>query len=433
MATQTSIIDRGLARLSASVMLRQGALVFAATMVLNLGGFVFHAIASRRLGVDDYGVLYALISICTIAAVPATLAAPVIARFAAEFGVLHDERHIRRLAVDMVRLFGSVGVLYVVLAFVAMGPVGGFLHVPAWSVPLAAVVGGGMLLSVALRAVAQGTQDFGGFALSCLADGTSKVAAVFVLTLLALGIFGGILGFAAGVFSGVIAVAAALYRRYGGVGDLSIAYDWKRIAISGLGSASLTLAGALMSSADVVLVKHFFSADQAGIYSAASLGGKILLYFVGFVPTILLPQATQRHVRGERTRYALAACIAVLVAIAVTGLIALKFFGLLLLHALVGHAFDAAAALLLPYSVAMVFLSISGVLGSYGIATHRIAFAAPLIAGTGATLLSVLFFHISLAQVVEVLVVGNAVTALAVAIAIVWQGIGGQRSAPASA
>ena len=255
-------------------MVRQGVLVFAATMVLNLGGFAFHAIASRRLGVSDYGILYTLISMCTIAAVPAALAVPVIARFAAEFRVLHDDRHVRRLIVDLVRLFGALALAYVVIALLAMRPIGAFLHVPAWTVPLVAAMGGGMLLSSVLRAVAQGIQDYGGFARSCVTDGTSKVVAVLLFTLLGFGLFGGTLGFVVGIFGGAIAVAIALYGRFGNVEQCAIRYDWRRIAISGVGAAAITLAGALMGSADVVLVKHFFDAEQAGIYSAASLGGK---------------------------------------------------------------------------------------------------------------------------------------------------------------
>jgi O-antigen/teichoic acid export membrane protein len=182
----------------------------------------------------------------------------------------------------------------------------------------------------------------------------------------------------------------------------------------------------------VVLVKHFFDANQAGIYSAASLGGKVLLYFVGFVPTILVPQATERHVRGERTRYALAACIVVLVGIGVAGVIALKFFGIVLLHALVGHEFDAAASLLLPYGVAMVCLALSGMLGSYGIATHRIAFAVPLLCCIVGTLVSIALFHQTLAQVVTAVAIGNAVTVCAVAMTIAVQALLDERAAKAA-
>lgn len=414
-------------------MLRQGALVFFAMMVLNVGGFVFHAIASRRLGVAEYGVLYTLLSGCTIAAVPSALAVPVIARFAAEFRVLHDESHIRRLIVDIVRLFGAIALLYLVLALATMNMIGAFLHVPPWTVPFVAIMGGGLLFSAVLRAVAQGTQDYRAFTISCVTDGFSKVAALAIFMVLALGLLGGVLGFAAGIFGGAIAVGVALFKRYRSVGDCEMRYDWRRIALSGLGSAAITIAGALMGSADVVLVKHFFDANEAGIYSAASLGGKVLLYFVGFVPTILLPQATERHVRGERTRYALAACIIILVGIGVAGVIALKFFGIVLLHALVGHEFDAAAGLLLPYGTAMVCLALSGMLGSYGIATHRIAFAVPLIFCIVGTLISIVLFHQTLAQVVRAVAIGNAVTACAVAVTIAVQAFLDERASKAAA
>jgi O-antigen/teichoic acid export membrane protein len=413
-------------------MLRQGALVFFAMMVLNVGGFVFHAVASRRLGVAEYGVLYTLISGCTIAAVPAALAVPVIARFAAEFRVLHDERHVRRLIRDVVRIFGALSLVYLVLAFATMNPVGAFLRVPVWTVPFVAIMGGGMLFSGVLRGVAQGTQDYRAFTISCITDCFAKVAVLIVLMTLALGLLGGVIGFTAGIFGGAIAVGAVLFNRYRSVGECEMRYDWRRIALSGLGSAALTIAGALMGSMDVVLVKHFFDANQAGIYSAASLGGKVLLYFVGFVPTILLPQATERHVRGEQTRYALAACVAVLVAIGISGVIALKFFGIVLLHALVGHAFDGAAGLLLPYGTAMVCLALAGMLGSYGIATHRIAFAVPLLFCIVGTLLSIALFHQTLTQVVTAVAIGNAVTVCAVAAAIGVQAALSRRPANAA-
>ncbi len=413
-------------------MVRQGALVFAATMVLNLGGFAFHAVASRRIGVADYGILYALISTSTILAVPANLAAPVIARFAAEFRVLHDDRHVRRLVVDVARVFGILGAIYVAISLVTMRAAGAFLHAPPWIVPLVAVLGGTLLLSLVLRAVAQGTQDFAGFARSCVADGVAKVAGVVLFTTVGLTLLGGMLGFLCGAIGGAAAIAFTLTARFRAVEGCVIHYDWRRIAISGIGAAAITLAGALIGSADVILVKHFFDPDQAGIYSAASLAGKILLYFVGFVPTVLLPQATERHVRGERTRDALTMCVALLLGISVVGLIAVRLFGIVLLHALVGHAFDAAAPLLLPYSAAMTFLALSSVLGAYGIATHRIAFAAPLLVGVAGTLLAIAAMHASLEEVVRIVAIGNALTAIAVACALGWQALHGQRATAAT-
>jgi O-antigen/teichoic acid export membrane protein len=433
MASVAALIDRGLARVQGSIIVRQGVVVFAASMILNLGGFIFHAVASRRIGVVDYGVLYALISTSTILAIPANLAAPVVAKFAAEFRVLHDERHIRRLVLDVVRFFGAFGIAYIVVSLVLMKPAATFLHAPIWPAPFVAIIGGTLLLSNVLRAVAQGTQDFTGFARSCIADGVAKVIGVFGFTAVGFALFGGVAGFLSGALGGAVAISIRLFRNYGTVEHCTIHYDWRRIAVSGVGAAAITIAAALMGSADVILIKHYFDANQAGIYSAASLGGKILLYFVGFVPTVLLPQAAERHVRGERTRYALAMCVALLLGIGVVGLIAVRCFGILLLHALVGHAFDAAAPLLLPYSAAMMLLALSVMLGSYGIATHRVAFAAPLLVGVLGTLLAITILHTTLMQVVTLVAIGNGVTALAVAATLALQAsAGGRRTAAAA-
>src|SRR5581483_1005631 len=231
MASVSGLIDRGIARLQGNIMVRQGALVFAATMVLNLGGFAFHAVASRRIGVADYGILYALISTSTILAVPANLAAPVIARFAAEFRVLHDDRHVRRLVVDVARAFGILGGLYVAISLLTMRSAGAFLHAPLWIVPLVAVLGATLLLSLVLRAVAQGTQDFGGFARSCVADGVAKVVGVVLFTAAGLALLGGILGFLCGAIGGAISIALTLAARFRAVEGCVIRYDWRRIAI----------------------------------------------------------------------------------------------------------------------------------------------------------------------------------------------------------
>lgn len=420
----TAFMNRGIARLQESAIVRQSALVFVATMVMNVGGFVFHAIASRALGVANYGVLYTLMSAAMIASLPAALLAPVVARFAAEFKVLHDDRHLRGLTYDILRFFGSMGVVYVAAAVAAMGWIGGFLHLPAWTVPLTALFAAGLLLLGVMRAVAQGTQEYGPFAASFIADGFCKVGGVLLFTLLlGMGLMGGILSVLAAVLGALAAILVGLVRRYRGVGRLAIRYDWRRIVILSTGSAAITLAGALIGSVDVVLVKHYFDADQAGMYSAASLGGKVLMYFVAFVPMVLLPQATQRHVRGERTRGTLAMSVGILVLIAAFGSIGIKYFGIVLLHALVGHAFDAAAPLLLPYSVGMMCLALSGVLGSYGIATHRVAFALPLVVGVAGTLGAIVAMHATLAQVVWVVAGGNAITALAVACALGLQAL----------
>ena len=75
----------------------------------------------------------------------------------------------------------------------------------------------------------------------------------------------------------------------------------------------------------------------------------MLLYLVGFVPTVLLPQAADRHARGAHApQGARREVSAMLGVVGLSGCSSLRFFGLDVLHALVGHEFDAAAPLLVP-------------------------------------------------------------------------------------
>jgi O-antigen/teichoic acid export membrane protein len=417
----TLVLRRGLERLRASAMLKQSLLVFSASMVLNVCGFVAHAIASRQLGVTVYGGLYALINAAVILAIPAAFVAPVVAQLAAEFRALHDDGHLRGLTDGVARAFAKLALVYLVIAALGAVPFARFLHVPVWSVPFVGIIAGAALFVSALRAVAQGTQDFFGYAISNSVEGIVKVLGIGLLVATGLKLGGAIVGFFFGPLGALIYLGSRQRRRYAGATAHRVRYDWRRILNAGAGAAAATIAVTLMGSADVVLVKHFFDAHAAGLYAAASLGGKILLYMAGFIPTVLLPQAADRHARGAQTREVLAGSLLMFGLVACVGLFVFRFFGIDVLHALVGHAFDAASPLLVSYGLAMVLLALTNALTFYGIATHRLAFTVPLFICTFGTLGAIAAIHPTLATVVQIMVVGNLAAALAVAIALIAQ------------
>ena len=325
-------------------MVKQSLLVFSAAMVLNVCGFAAHAVASRELGVAAYGGLYALINAALIAALPVAFVAPVVAQLAAEFRALHDDSHLRGLTDSIAGGFTKLAVIYLVVATAGMIPFAHFLHVPIWSLPFVGLIAGVALFVNALRAIAQGTQDFVGYGFSNAVEGVAKVIGIVALIAVGLRLGGAVVGFLLGPLCALIYLASRLKRRYAAAPTHRVRYDWRRILNAGAGAAAATIAIALMGSADVILVKHYFPEHAAGLYAAASLGGKMLLYLVGFVPTVFLPQAADRHARGARTRDVLAGSLAMLVAVALCGLFIFYFFGLQVLHALVGHAFDASGA-----------------------------------------------------------------------------------------
>lgn len=402
-------------------MLLQSALVFIGSMVLNVGGFAFHALASRMLGVVTYGTLYTLISLVTVMLLPGALLAPVVSRFAAEFATLHDSDHLRSLVSDLARFSAVAVALYAVVALLFAIPASAYLGVPAWSILTAGLIAAAGFVSGILRAVSRGVQDFGAYALSATAEGVVKVVALLALGALGLRLLSGILGFFVGILAGLAVIAWQVTYRYRGAVTQRIRYDWARIASSSAGSAAMIFAITCIGSVDIIVVKHVFSPHDAGLYSAAALGGKVAFYLVAFIPMVMLPRVTQRHVRGESTRAAFSESLGLLAVLAAGALVAFGFFGQALLNALVGGAFEAATPLLLPYAAAMMLLAITNLLASYGLATHRLNFAIPLAAGTLVTLVNISLMHPSIYAVAWELLAGNALMCAVVAVALIWR------------
>ena len=181
-----------------------------------------------------------------------------------------------------------------------------------------------------------------------------------------------------------------------------------------------------MGFADVLIVKHVFPADDAGLYSVASLSGKIILYFVGFIPGDSDSAGhTSTRSRRAHAKNPLRAAVLFIAVVSAFGVLTFHFKGLFLLHILTGHAFDAATPLLPSYAAAMAALAMTTALGSYGIATHRLAFVLPLLVAMFATLATIALVHPSLMQVVNELLVGNVVMTAAVAVSLGIQAMRG--------
>lgn len=393
-------------------------LVFGATLVLSIGGFLFHAIASRRLGVDDYGSLYALISLYTIVGLPVSVFAPVVTKYSAEFGALHDDAHLRGLIGFIMRVFVIVGAFYIIACFALAIPLAEFFHLASWQIPIVGVMAAAGILSTTMRSIGQGIHEYTAYAWSIMGEGVVKVAALALFVIVGLTTFRASAAFLCGIVAGAALIAMPLINRYRRIVPAAVHLDWKRIFATTAGATALTLTMAAMGFADVLIVKHYFPPNQAGLYAVASLCGKILLYFVGFIPAILIPQATHRHARGEQTRKILWAAVAFIFIVAAVGVISFKIGGVFVLHVLSGNAFDAALPLLPTYAVAMGALAMTNSLGSYGISTHRLGFVAPLLLATVGTLLAIAFVHPTLAAVATELAAGNVVMVLAVVAAL---------------
>jgi O-antigen/teichoic acid export membrane protein len=395
-------------------LIRHGALVFVSISVVNLLSFAFHMLVSRRLGVDAYGSLNALLAGFTVLYVPAAILTTVVAKYAAEFRAVGDTARLRALALRIAVWLSAAALAIFVLGALAAPAIATYLHVAdARSVVLTAAILAVNLVLPVLRGVLQGVENFRAFAVSAILEAAVKVGLAFALTGAGFGVNGALAAWLLGSVASLVWTGAILAIEYGRAAAAPLRLDVARLLRTTGGVALATLCVASLGFSDVVIVKHVFDARTAGLYGATSLAGKMLYWLVSFVPIVVLPRAVSRVATGASARPILLQALGIVAVLAGAGLAAYALFPGAIVRALAGGAFGDAAPLLLPYGVATTLLAVLNTVVIYKIGVHRFGFVIPLALVALAELIAIATFHDTPYRVISILIVADAV-ALAV-------------------
>ena len=150
---------------------------------------------------------------------------------------------------------------------------------------------------------------------------------------------------------------------------------------------------------DVVMVKHYFSATETGVYSVAVVMGRIAFYLSGAILFVLFPTVSAEHAAGKDSTKTL--YMSLLLTFLVCGGIAVVFslFPEFTIKLLFGGKYLAAKNLLRIIVISMMFLSFINVFANYCLARKSYFFLIPLLLGVGAEPVVVHLVHQTLERV----------------------------------
>jgi O-antigen/teichoic acid export membrane protein len=419
MATNAAIagrFSRPLRQALQSDFLRHSALVFGASMAVNVLNYAFNFVLSRNLGVEGFAALSSLVSFVMIFSIPASILTLVIVKYSATFHAAGDQPRIRRLSYVLLKGTSVVAVCAFVLAILLRSEIAAFLRIPNdAAIPLCIGILAFTFITPSVRAILQGEQDFVRYSISSVLEVFLKVFIAIAFVYAGFGVPGALWGWLIGTFCALAYTVWAVLRKHGSPANphLRLQLDLRRLmrTTAGIGLASGFLI--VMSFMDVLLVKHYFDAHQAGLYAAVNLTGKVVLFLAGFVPAVLLPKAVAKSERGENSTPLLLQAVALTVLMSGA---ALMLFGALPQYAvriLAGRDFIAASPYVLQYDGAMCLLAIVTLLVNFKIGVHRFKF----LYGLGVVLMceisAIVLFHRTLWDVIHVLLIGNAIAVFA--------------------
>jgi O-antigen/teichoic acid export membrane protein len=361
-------------------------------MAANVVSVVFTIVFTRLLGKSDYGSLAALLNLTVILLVPGSA----LQVAAAREGTLGRLGARGELAATLQRwtrqlLLGLAGVA--VLSVLLRRPLAALLDVDeSWAaaaVPATACLG--LLLSLQ-RGLLQAARAYRAVGLSIVLEALGRLGAAVVLVGLGGGVTGAYLG-TLGSFAVVAAVLDRRLRRRLGPPVLTAA-PHPLLALArdaALPIFGLTVVAALQN-VDVILSRHVLSDDDAGIYAAATVAAKALVWIAAGIGMWLLPEALHRLAGGRDPRPVLGRAFAIIALVAAPALAAYAIVPRLVLKTAFGAEYEPGGDILLVLGIAygllaLTYLSVQFLLGMgsraplWGLAVAAVA--EPLIlAGT---------------------------------------------------
>lgn len=273
-------------------------------MFANAVNYVYHLLMGRLMGPVDYGILSSLYSVLYIISIIPISTSLAIVKFISSAKDKKEQAQIYHSVNKGLLVLASIGGIFIILF---SGVIARFLNIDeVLSIILIGPVLFFSLLTLGNQATSQGRLEFLGSVVPTVALSIIKLALGLVLVLAGYAVGGAIL---AVLIGGVVSywLSKMATRQLAAI-KVKKGYDLGPILRYSLPTLLQAIAFTSLVSVDVILVKHYFSGFDAGLYAAISTLGKIIFFATQPVTAAMFPVISARRSRQEKyTKVLLAA------------------------------------------------------------------------------------------------------------------------------
>lgn len=354
---------------TAHTVVQSSIVVMGGSMVSNVLAYLYHLIVGRILGPSLYGELAALLSLFYILNVPSSVVQTILTKFFSVLRARNSSGEVKSLFISSLK--GIAVLSFIGFGVVALGAqvVASFLHIESksslyWLYGTFSLYFIGMVplsvLAAYQKFVAQQVITLVGMAARLL-------LAVFAAP------YGVAWTLASNVFANIISLVASVapLRFLLEVESRPVTLLKSRAMSYSVPTLITTLAIAALYNQDVLLVKHFFSPIDAGIYSSLSVLGKVIYYASSAITFVLFPVISERNeLQRGHTRLV---SVSLLFVAGLSGVLtALYFlFPRFVVHLLYGESYEAAVPYVGMFGVFISFFTLDNMLFSICLAAEK--------------------------------------------------------------
>jgi O-antigen/teichoic acid export membrane protein len=380
-------------------------------MFANVFAFLLNLVLARKLSYADYGSFASLSAIITLASILAGSVNTIIVRFVAEYFSKNEDDKLKLFYGKTLKIFVvlsfTISLLFIILAPIIKS----FLNIDnIWYVVLVGIGISAFYLQSVNSAFLQGLMKFKLISFLNVVGGLIKLLVGAVLVFYGFKVFSGLLAIlvmSLGVFVvGLIPLRFLLAKRE----IKNVHVPIKEIFKYSFPSFFAVLFLTFFTSADVILVKHFFNTHDAGFYAGLSLIGKVIFYFTAPIPLVMFPLLVKRHHQGEKFHnlFYLALLLVIIPSAAITGFYFLfpKFVIDLFLG---GRDYLTIAPYLGFFGIYLTIFSLLYVCVNFFLSINKTRIVFPVTIAAVSQIVLIYLFHGSFYQVIGVSILASSV------------------------
>lgn len=379
-------------------------IIFFGTFFANIFNFLFNVFMSRNLSVADYGLFASLVSIVLLCALFAESFLPTVVHFSAGYFANGEMAKVKALFWKLTKLLFLFAAIFAILLNLFNKPIGDFFKIynNEFIIFLVSIIVFLNFIGIVNRSMLQAKLSFGYITFLQVFSSLLKLIVGLFLVMIGYKVYGAIWGFLAGgtlLYLLTFFPLKSFFTGKMGRSEVTI----KQILIYGGPSAVALLSVTSFITTDLMLVKHFYSSVDAGIYAGLSLLGRIIYFFTSPIALVMFPLIVQRKTKAEKYSH----------------LFTMSFL-LILLSSLAITIFyyifpEASIRVLLKNDEYLVVKPILGFFGIYMsifclfsltvnffLSTKRTFVAIPVLAGAILQLILLWFYHESFIQVITI-------------------------------
>jgi len=273
--------------------------IFSGTLLANLFNYFYNIYMNHNLSVANFGTLTSLIAIVSLFSFATDSFVPTVVHFAASYFAREEYDMVRGLFFKFTKFTFFLGIFSCFVFIIFSRQLSYFFNISEKSlVILIGIIVMTNIVFIVNKSMIQAKLAFTFLSLITLVGSMLKFFIGALLVMVHFNVYGALIGFI--LSFGVQYFLSFLPLKNVLRGKSSSNVIGTKKIISYGAPAALSLVGVtFFISTDLIMVKHFFNPQSAGLYAGLALVGKVIYFFSAPIGMVMFPLIVQKHSNNE--------------------------------------------------------------------------------------------------------------------------------------